>query len=259
VVCLSQPTRIWRRIMGVTAYVDDSGSDLGNVVYVLGGPMLPDSIWEIVKREWGAVLARLPSIAYFKASEVWDREKGPFASFSDDERRDKVYALADVIACYKPLAISCELNRLEFENFKSTVHLRPGYDDPYFFLFYALIAQVSLLGRCECSFGPVDFYFDDQNGIGQKAKDWYPTFLERCSQEVVECLSPRCPEFDDEKKVIPLQAADMYAWYRRRSVLGSVVGPFHEIVWSALSHCFRAATIEACNLPYIAEDLGIAL
>jgi hypothetical protein len=69
----------WLRIMPLTAYVDDSGSDLPSPIYVLGGVVLPEPWWKQASGDWSGVLRSHPTIEYFKASEVWDRQKGQFA------------------------------------------------------------------------------------------------------------------------------------------------------------------------------------
>ena len=82
--------------MAIFAYVDDSGSDPSQPLYVLGGLMLPEDTWQIFSVDWKHVLRSEPSIDYFKASEVWDKDKGPFKEFTTKQRSAKVDALADL-------------------------------------------------------------------------------------------------------------------------------------------------------------------
>ena len=84
-------------------------------------------------------------IEYFKASEVGDREKGPFRDFTGQDQQHKVNALVDVLYTSHPLALSVSLEWKVFENFRSSNRLLPVGRDPYFFLYYGMIA---LAARC---------------------------------------------------------------------------------------------------------------
>lgn len=247
----------WPRIMPLVAYVDDSGSDLTSPTYVLGGVMLPETTWQLVAEEWNGVLRSDPSVDYFKGSEVWDRGKGPFARLTDNERLNKLYSLVDVIVTYHPAAISIRLNRSDFQRFASTTPLLESCSDPYFFLFYGLIARVGAIGVQEAAFRSVRFIFDNQNQIGERALDWYKIFVARCTERSREVLSGAPPAFADEKKCCELQAADMFAWYRRRDALSALHGVQHQLIWKALERFHYSFVMDPDHFPYVAYDLGI--
>jgi hypothetical protein len=206
----------WQRIMALTAYVDDSGSEPSAPLYVLGGVVLPESWWENeFCPEWQGVLDDSPSIDYFKASEVWDHAKGPFRDFSDEERKQKVRAFAEAICELQPLALSVSVSWTEIQAFKSSTVLPKWANDPYFFLFYRLLVLAIQFGFHESHPTPIDFVFDEQNTAWKQVKNWYEHFQELLPDDLRPFLGKE-PVKSDEKKCLPLQAADLFAWYTRR-------------------------------------------
>ena len=250
----------WQRIMGLTTYVDDSGSDPSSPVYVLGGVCLPSSWWdEQVSPEWAGVLKATPSIPYFKASEVWEKDiakESAWVALEPHQRRRKINALVDVLTTYHPMTMSFQLEWPVFQEFKRTYSLPKGKDDPYFYLFYGAITLQARWGLREANPTPVNFVFDNQNEVGKRVKEWYPTFKSKCPPEIQERLGDT-PEFDDEKVCIPLQCADLFAWYARRNTLDSFPDEWHRTVWNLLSAYYSAGVIEMDDLIVIAKWSGI--
>lgn len=242
--------------MCLTAYVDDSGSEPSEPTYVLGGVVLPSAWWTRLSEEWSGVLNAHPSIDYFKACQVWDKEKGPFAFFTDDQRMGKVDALVDVLTEYHPMAISCRMRWDTFTAFRDQVSLPKGKDDPYFYLFYGIIILMILRGKQEANFTPVDFIFDNQNRVGKKVLAWHATFKDKVPLEVLPYFGNE-PRFGDEKQDIPLQAADLFAWYHRRNVQGSLHGNWQLSVWDRLSKFHSSSEMEAEHLMSAAAMVGI--
>ena len=149
------------------AFIDDSGSEPSQPIYVLGGYVAPEDYWPAVVNSWGLILEQTPKIDYFKASEVWDFSKGPFMVFSVDERRAKVDSLVRVLADYNMVAISARLRWDDWKQFKSKRSLKRFADDPYFFLFYALIGSVVQLSHKFGYPGESLFVFDNHGAIGK--------------------------------------------------------------------------------------------
>jgi len=102
----------------------------------------------------------------------------------------------------------------------------------------------------------VDFVFDNQNKVGNLVREWYPVFKSKCPPEVQERLGS-VPEFGDEKTCVPLQCADMFAWYARRNALDSFPSDWHRSVWDLLSKNYSAGTIEMEDLIVIGKWTGI--
>lgn len=247
----------WYHLMALAAYVDDSGSSPNDPVYVLGGLTLPAEAWDVFSPHWKAALDSSPSIEYFKGSEVWDRTKGPFMNLTTPERMFKVEALADTLLTYKPLAISCRVEWQVFNKFVAEVSIEPELRDPYFFLFFGLIGQMVVLAHKSPRFSSVDFIFDNQNEIGQRVQAWYSVFVSRCTERVLALLGKKWPEFGDERKTMPLQAADMFAWYQRRSALGNLGHESHVRLWERFRRIQYSVILDYEHLYNIARDLSV--
>lgn len=246
----------WLRLMALVAYVDDSGSSPSEPVYVLGGLVLPSEMWDVFSPDWKAVLNSPPRIEYFKGAEVWDRSKGPFVTLTTGERMAKVEALVDTLITYRPLAISCRVEWAVFKKFRAANRIEPELDDPYFFLFFAIIAQMISLGSKETKFDKVNFVFDNQNAIGNHVQMWYAVFLQRATERVAQHLGSEWPDFGDEKLVMPLQAADMFAWYQRRSALGNLGHESHVRIWERFTKLQFSTLLEYTELLNIANGLS---
>jgi hypothetical protein len=241
-------------IMATFAYVDDSGSEPSQPLYVLGGLILPEDTWKIFSDDWKHVLHSDPIIDYFKASEVWDKEKGPFKEFTTKQRSGKVDALADIISTYRPLSISARVEWSVFRGFSERYKLDDELNDPYFFLFFSLISQVVILGNENARFANVNFVFDKQGRVGVHARLWYAVLHTYCSNAVRALLGQR-PDSADEQNELPLQGADMFAWYQRRSVLGNLGHESHQRVWDIFKTLHCSIVLEDDNLQRIADDL----
>lgn len=240
--------------MAIFAYVDDSGSDPSQPLYVLGGLMLPEDTWEIFSADWKHVLRSEPGIDYFKASEVWDKDKGPFKEFTTKQRSAKVDALADIISTYKPISISTRVEWSVFKAFSERYKLDDDLNDPYFFLFFSLISQVVLLGEDNGRLANVNFVFDGQGRVGFHARLWYSVLYNHCT-DGVRALLGAWPDTGDEKEEIPLQGADMFAWYQRRSVLGNLGHESHQRIWEIFRSVHCSIVLEDAHLQRIADDL----
>jgi hypothetical protein len=169
--------------MPLYAFIDDSGSEPTQPIYVLGGYVAPVDYWPKVANSWGLVLEAEPPVEGYKASLVWDYHKGPFSHLSTEERRAKVDALVDVISKYNMVAISARLRWDDWRTFLNKHQLACQARDPYFFLFYALIISLVQLSHARGYTEPTTFIFDEHGVIGKRVGDWYPTFFDKINDE----------------------------------------------------------------------------
>ena len=247
----------WQRIMALSAYVDDSGSEPGAQIFVLGGVVLPNAWWENqFCPDWSVVLGASPAVPYFKASEVWDHKKGPFRDFTDDQRKQKINALSEVICGLHPLALSVSVRWEDFLAFKEAVALPVWAQDPYFFLFYRLLVLAIQFGQRESNPTPIDFIFDEQNDAWKQVKGWYAQFQLRLPPEFLALLGKE-PEKGDEKICLPLQAADLFAWYTRRDALGTLYQSWHQNVRDWLFRYHTSVEVNRDLLVAMASDLRL--
>jgi hypothetical protein len=86
---------------------------------------------------------------------------------------------------------------------------------PYLNLFYAVILKLAQWHHDDGVTLPVDYVFDNQGAIGAEAAIWYEHIKSWQKPEITAVMGSS-PKFEDDKLVLPLQAADMLAWHMRR-------------------------------------------
>lgn len=197
----------------LNAYFDESGSEQEDKLIVLAGYVHRAETWAEFSDDWRAILDEKPSIAYFHMVEA-ESLRDEFKDWDPIARDLKVDALAEVISKHQPWSIECRLSRNDYNQIVRPV---APYDlrSPYFPCFYGVIIN---LARLHYSMGltlPTDFVFDDQGNIGAEAVLWYE-FIKSIQEPKLQELLGSAPVFRDDKKVLPLQAADMLAWHIRR-------------------------------------------
>ena len=88
---------------------------------------------------------------------------------------------------------------------------------PYILLFYALLIKVAQWQHDVHEHLPTDFVVDAQGPVDLEAVIFYPSFKAIQKPEIA-ALMGSTPVFRDDKFVLPLQAADMVAWHKRRCI-----------------------------------------
>jgi hypothetical protein len=212
---LPSPERQRRLMFMLQAYIDDSGNIGQGKTSVMSGYVASTETWTDFSDRWHAAILESPQISYFKASEAW-RLEGEFAGWTDEQRDQKIERLIDVInataAIYGAVSV---LHNDAFKRLKAK--LEPEDKDPFFHLFLDVM-QMCMMGYQEFKgSGPLSLIFD--------SNDKSPDMMERMFREMLRTapealkrlgivVSP--PVFQDDKLVMPLQAADLVANSTRR-------------------------------------------
>ena len=195
----------------LTAHVDDSGSDETDSVIVLAGFAASIDVWEKFSQAWAGVLSAAPRIAYFKFNEAKTRNK-QFKGFSVAQRDAKIGNLSAVITDNRDRLFKMRCT-IGWADYKSSVKGRlfsKSYDHPYFLAFYNIIFSWAAF-QLSCSMlEETDFIFDDQGKLGRKTRSFYAKQRKLFGGETRRRVGPE-PIFEDDKRVLPLQAADLYA------------------------------------------------
>jgi len=179
-------------------YVDDSASDVGaDKRLVLAGYMQSAEAWGRLTEDWTAELARPPALASLHMITC-------FQGWSEEAREAKLDSLVAVLAKYKPLSIEELRGRAPYD-------LR----HPYFPCFVGVMHSVARTVLEEDLSGPVELCFDEQGKAGTDAALWYVP-LKHMDPMLANVLGGP-PRFASDIEVVPLQTADMLAWYVRRA------------------------------------------
>lgn len=214
------PQRIWDRklLVMLQAFTDDSIAKSGERRLYLAMYAQSAENWIKFSNDWDAVLRAEPSIQYFKMKEA-HRRRDQFKGFSEKARNQKVFALAGVIKKHAPWGIHVSISVAEFE--KRLKHVSPFPSaDPYYHVFFTAIfglfrihERLGLKDSCK-------FIFDRQEGLASKVIPVFDWMFDAAPGDWRDLIDGT-PSFEDDKKVLPLQAADMLAWHVRRQNEGT--------------------------------------
>lgn len=207
-------------MVAMQAFIDDSCIGQ-SPLYCLAGVVAPASYWPGFSQRWQAVLGTPPSIPYWKTSNAMTK-KGPiFDPLSADDRNVKLRNLVGLINQLPIIKFAVTTRHVDY----CEVFGRKKISFNAWGLLSTVITQsiASFLDGFQSTAGigeleSLDIIFDSQPeqmeevAAGWKryyedAPDWYKRFL------------AKPPIFRDEKEFIPIQAADLLAWYVRRRIL----------------------------------------
>jgi len=201
------------RMVMFKAYFDDSGSEEESKILVLSGCVQSYKVWADFSISWEAALVRPPSIRHFHMREA-RMLQGEFLRWRGKDRDEKVSFLATVLKTYDPWTLTVWLSRKE--HYQIVKPIAPYMlHHPYVYLFYAAILKLAHLHEHMGIKLPVEYVFDYQGVVGEDAALWH-RHIKSWQPPEVAALMGGTPKFEDDKVVLPLQAADMVAWHIRR-------------------------------------------
>jgi hypothetical protein len=194
----------------LNGYVDDSGSSDGNV-FVLAGFLATADEWTNFSDEWERICGQDPKTPDFKMKKAVRLKEYKWTEEQRDQRLLELASLTSRTARYRVDA------KVAWEDYKSIVEgqLRPEIDSPYFVLFYHVILAMAYYMEEAKVEGTVHWIFDEQSVIGNESRDWYETIKSLTPRTIQRRLAGE-PMFESDTNVLPLKAADMFAWYVRR-------------------------------------------
>lgn len=209
----SSEIRAAKHLVMLQAYVDDSASDQRDQRLFLAGYINTADRWIRFSDAWAEELRQPPAIGYLKMSEA-NGFGGEFRGWDAPGRDEKLRGLARVIRHFKPRSMHASVSQSEFRAIVAPVAPH-GFSTPYSLCFQAMMLPLAIFQEKERIKLPIDFIFDDQEGLGTQAAFFYGKIRERQPKKIREVMCAS-PIFRDEKHVLPLQAADMLAWHIRR-------------------------------------------
>jgi len=87
--------------------------------------------------------------------------------------------------------------------------------EPYYLAFFGIISGVARHQTAVGLTGEVDFIFDEEVMFKDKIQRDWDAFKANASSDTREFIGDS-PVFRDDEKVLPLQAADLIAWWLRK-------------------------------------------
>jgi hypothetical protein len=219
-----RPASAVRRLLmtlNFEAFIDDSRTKPSGE-FVLGGHIAPAENWALFSKEWEDLLP------------LGTRAKNGNFHFhmvemaSQSARMERVPRFYQVIEKYVTLSISCRLNSDDFvraqERMKIVAarmnwHINCGrWNNPYYFLVRALIDKFhkvrhEKIDRIILVDEKVDFIFDKQSEEAFIREAW--SLWVEYRDEAIRNRYGVAPRFEDDQEFLPLQAADLWAWWVR--------------------------------------------
>jgi hypothetical protein len=238
------------------AFIDESGGE-STSTFVLGGYLGDSAMWEGFSDAWQHVLQDFNIDVFHMVKCEGGKEDG-FECLDHKDRLDMCHALVDVIATFRPLAFSCEvsvdawkdvvaprfapLTRKDRTIPLKTVARLYGYCASAIALHIARLVEYRGV-----RFDKVDLCFDWQEQYHKTVKrlvddDIVPWLIDNDPIVGARMGSTHWPRLDERMDYIPLQAADLLVWHRRR--FHDHPDGRHRPIWFALDRSARPAKLQ---------------
>ncbi len=194
-------------------YVDESAGSGQGKILLLSACIQTYPVWAQFSDDWHKVLHAEPSVNAFHVREARKLE-GDFKGWKAIDVDHKIIALTEVIVRHDPKVVTCWISE---EDYAETIrrHGPPDLQHAYFTCFLAIIRKVAEYQVWRGITTPADFIFDEKGDIGYEALMWYSEIRDTFPKDIQGVLGST-PVFRNDEEVLPLQAADLIAWRKRR-------------------------------------------
>lgn len=200
---------------------------------VLGGLTGKAEDWAQFSDRWQEELQSYPKIDYFSTREA-AALKGQFFGWPSHRRDAKVARLVTIAPDFDFTILTVSVDLLAFASIKQRLvsaddappkspiprRRRTFTEEPYFFLIQGSCSATCLEMVRQGVKEEIDLFFDDQDVMKPRVKEWYPIFWSRL-EDSQKAIMPSDPIFRDDKKFMPLQVADFVAWVERADLNGT--------------------------------------
>ena len=213
-------------------YIDESGRGV-EPVFVLAGYIGRVRNWESFSVEWQKLLSKSPKLTFLHMNEAQGL-KDAFRGWTTIQRDKRLMEMAKLINRYAMLAMDLTIDISAFNR----ILKRPKilFKNPYAVAFAHIPTWVLASGSQRKTIEKIELIFD--RGVLSRddaIRDSYIGMMTHLPPNLTALLHGR-PRFEDDKEVLPLQAADLWAWHVRRQHFEAMNGNRWESpVWSELT------------------------
>jgi len=225
-----------RWIVVCQAYIDASG--MGGIDrdldLILAGFLSTSEVWADFSDAWKAELDTKPQIDCFKFTK----------HYKDKKLKDKICNLTEIIRSFPLVRICSYIDKEEYSqyiiksednftgNTKKVFCLPMGsynlviekstkrrIDNPYWLCFHNIIVETvgdQIKHKLQT---PIEFIFDEEGALGIDCLLWYNYFKQHTFPKWVLPYLGDPPSFKNDERMMPLQAADLYAGLLRHSFI----------------------------------------
>jgi hypothetical protein len=191
------------------AYIDDSTEP---PIFVLAGFVARAEEWAKLTIRWQSTLDQPPRLEYFKMKEG-NALRGQFTGWTAQQRDKRVAEFVGIVKDHVLITIYSVVHQRVYRSVMRG-ELAKQLDNPYWLMYHSIMMTV---GRWEKEVGiaePVDFIFDEQGRQSDQVESVYSILVQHAPPEIRALFGAR-PVHRDDKKTLPLQAADLLAWHVR--------------------------------------------
>jgi hypothetical protein len=194
----------FRQLLMLQAYMDASGTGDPNAM-VMAGFIADADTWGAFSTEWKTRLDHA-GLTRFKMNEMAQ-------SHADIEIAGYFYRTVeefDIRAAVSCVIYTSDLVKIIRESSLPTI-AKEKLQNPYYLAFKAVIEQVARHQFLMRMTEPIDFIFDNQSEKGALIDSW--ELFKFAASSRIRPLLGDTPAFRNDETVMPLQAADLYAWW----------------------------------------------
>jgi hypothetical protein len=194
-------------------YFDDSGNVRQGKTCLIAGYVAPTNAWTDFSDRWAAILKEPPAIDHFKMSNAFALTK-QFKGWSESERDAKVTRLIDVINASKiTYGVAMGINNADFlRDAKGALPDGAFINDVFYYLFTNVMETCLIHQRNTGTHEKVEFIFDDTDKPAGEVDRIFRMMMANAPTTIQALdLVDNKPTFRNDKRFLPLQAADLLA------------------------------------------------
>src|ERR1700685_674430 len=210
-------------------YIDDSGTSPDQAIAVAAGFIAPLKAWIEFENEWNAARA-IPGDE-FKCMHMVDfvsgiNKKSEFLNWSDLSKKQRILQrLRGIIkhSCLKAFALG--VVKKDFELIVPPSLRLQGFENHYVYAIRRVLGMIAGWRQDNMAGEPIEYYFDWQEKGDSVRKEIEKVFSAAEGQDDAFKLFglKKCGYgFREKESVLPLQAADIFAWTIYQAMLNEI-------------------------------------
>ncbi len=224
-----------RYLVVLQAWIDDSGrgNEADSLVFVLAGYAGWVQNFKDLSDDWQTIMREEPALPYLKGKEA-NALVGHFRGWTAEQRDAKLERLIGSIRRNKLIAFSLAVN---YRLFNRILGRQKGvFKNPYGIAFAHIATWLLHSAHVKAEREEIEMIFD-QGVLAREREitDAYIGMKEGIPKDAMDLLVGR-PRFEDDKRNLPLQAADLFAWNVRRDYVEQLNNHrrWESATWTAL-------------------------
>ena len=194
-------------VVTLAAYFDESYSDNQPRVFAVAGYLSPISQWTHFENDWRFFLNKFDIANPFHTTDFMAR-RGQFSDWNDEKRERCIQHYTSVIRWRTQFRLSIGFDRAVFED-----EMRNFDMGPYGFCVFEWMHEAERHMDRYGITGPIAYVFESGSGFGGQIHDAMVWIKRR--RQLRERYRLGSFSFAGKRDVLPLQAADIFAWETR--------------------------------------------